>query len=80
MCDDDCPNPLIQAKVIHVGKSSAGDDKSATLQGVCLADCLYICPMCGRATYKLTWEEIVALYRLTIGQPAVNTRLRQEAS
>jgi len=35
--------------------------------------------MCERATYKLTWEEIVALYRLTLGQPAVNTRLRQEA-
>jgi putative SOS response-associated peptidase YedK len=26
--------------------------------------------MCGRATYKLTWEEIVALYRLTLGLPA----------
>jgi DNA end-binding protein Ku len=23
--------------------------------------------LCGRATYKLTWEEIVALYRLTMG-------------
>jgi hypothetical protein len=33
--------------------------------------------MCGRATYKLTWEEIVALYRLTLGQPAVNTRALQ---
>jgi putative SOS response-associated peptidase YedK len=32
--------------------------------------------MCGRATYKLTWEEIVALYRLKLGQPAVNTRAR----
>jgi hypothetical protein len=32
--------------------------------------------MCGRATYKLTWEEIVALYRLTLEQPAVNTRAR----
>ena len=32
--------------------------------------------MCGRATYKLTWEEIVALYRLTLDQPAVNTRVR----
>ena len=32
--------------------------------------------MCGRATYKLTWEEIVALYRLTIEQPAVNPRAR----
>jgi hypothetical protein len=36
--------------------------------------------MCGRATYKLTWEEVVALYRLTLGQPAENTCLRQEAS
>jgi hypothetical protein len=35
--------------------------------------------MCERGTYELTWEEIVALYRLTLGQPAVNTRLRQEA-
>jgi hypothetical protein len=26
--------------------------------------------MCGRSTYKLTWEEIVALYRLTLDQPA----------
>jgi putative SOS response-associated peptidase YedK len=26
--------------------------------------------MCGRATYKLTWEEIVALYRLTLDLPA----------
>src|ERR1700676_3340547 len=26
----------------------------------------YIVSMCGRATYKLTWEEIVALYRLTL--------------
>ena len=32
--------------------------------------------MCGRATYKLTWEEIVALYQLTLFQPAVNTRAR----
>jgi hypothetical protein len=30
--------------------------------------------MCGRATYKLTWEKIVALYRLTLDRPAVNTR------
>ena len=36
----------------------------------------YIRPMCGRATYKLTWEEIVALYRLTLDQPPVNTRAR----
>jgi putative SOS response-associated peptidase YedK len=32
--------------------------------------------MCGRSTYKLTWEEIVALYRLTLDQPPVNTRAR----
>ena len=38
----------------------------------------YIAGMCGRATYKLTWEEIVALYRLTLGQPAVNTRARYD--
>ena len=32
--------------------------------------------MCGGATYKLTWEEIVRLYRLTLDQPAQNTRAR----
>jgi putative SOS response-associated peptidase YedK len=32
--------------------------------------------MCGRSTYKLTWEEIVALYRLTLDQPARNTQPR----
>ena len=32
--------------------------------------------MCGRSTYKLTWEEIVRLYRLTTDQPAQNTRAR----
>jgi hypothetical protein len=31
-------------------------------------------PMCGRSTYKLTWEEIVRLYRLTLDRPAVNTQ------
>jgi putative SOS response-associated peptidase YedK len=41
-----------------------------------LAVLRYIAAMCGRATYKLTWEEIVALYRLTLGQPDVNTRAR----
>jgi hypothetical protein len=35
--------------------------------------------MCGRSTYKLTWEEIVALYRLTLDQPARNTRARYDA-
>jgi hypothetical protein len=32
--------------------------------------------MGGRATYKLIWEEIVALYRLTLDQPPVNTGAR----
>jgi putative SOS response-associated peptidase YedK len=32
--------------------------------------------MCGRSTYKLTWEEIVRLYRLTLNQPPHNMRPR----
>jgi putative SOS response-associated peptidase YedK len=32
--------------------------------------------MCGRSTYLLTWEQIVRLYRLTLVQPARNTRAR----
>lgn len=32
--------------------------------------------MCGRATYELTWEEIVALYRLTLGPAPHNFRPR----
>jgi len=32
--------------------------------------------MCGHSTYKLTWEEIVALYRLTLDQPARNMQAR----
>jgi hypothetical protein len=32
--------------------------------------------MCGRSTYKLTWEEIVRLYRLTLEQRPVNTQAR----
>jgi len=32
--------------------------------------------MWGRATYKLTWEEIVALYRLTLDQAGSRLEIR----
>ena len=35
-----------------------------------------IAPMCGRFTYRLTWKQIVRFYRLTLDQPAQNTRAR----
>jgi hypothetical protein len=35
--------------------------------------------MCGQFTYKHTWEEIVALYRLTLDAPPHNLRPRYNA-
>lgn len=35
--------------------------------------------MCGRFTYKLTWEESLRLYRLALDQPARNTQARYNA-
>jgi len=32
--------------------------------------------MCGRLTVKMTWEELVRLYHLTVDQPARNTQAR----
>ena len=32
--------------------------------------------MCGRSTYKSTWEEIMALYGLTLDQPPHNFQPR----
>jgi putative SOS response-associated peptidase YedK len=32
--------------------------------------------MCGRFTYRLTWPEIVRLYRLALDAPARNTQPR----
>src|SRR6266568_8474281 len=36
----------------------------------------YIGPTCGRFTYRLTWPELVRLYRLTLDTPARNIRPR----
>ena len=53
--------------------TSAG--ASASQPGACGAE-IYIQPICVRATYKLTWEEIVALYRLTLGPAPHNFQPR----
>ncbi len=36
----------------------------------------YIGPTCGRFTYRLTWPELVRLYRLTLDTPARNIQPR----
>jgi hypothetical protein len=36
---------------------------------------LYVVGHVRALPYKLTWEEMVALYRLTLEQPPVNTRV-----
>jgi putative SOS response-associated peptidase YedK len=41
-----------------------------------LGRAIYNAPNCGRFTYKLTWEELMRLYRLTLDQPARNTQAR----
>jgi hypothetical protein len=50
------------------------DDSAAT--GALVKRRYMLSVMCWRFTYKLTWEEILRLYRLTLDQPAQNTQAR----
>ncbi len=47
------------------------EDRSRTgeTQSGCKATPDYIGPTCGRFTYRLTWPELVRLYRLTLDTP-----------
>ena len=46
-----------------------GGRHGADLRSGCKATPDYIGPMCGRLTYRLTWPELVRLYRLTLDTP-----------
>jgi hypothetical protein len=56
---------------VRLGLFVCGTKKAPTIrgrgaEGGTLNPVIYIAEMCGRSTYKLTWEELVRLYRLTL--------------